>query len=182
MTFSFGSGLIVGKFQPFHLGHCQLVKTALNTCKRVLILIWEPLERSQENPYTYDLCREMIEKVFPMEISQNRLFISSIPYSSEKSNKEICKYIIHTAAHLLGLPPDVIISAKQTNNNISWESENFTELIIPKYKNIRSKEVIRLMIEDKRGKWEQLMPMQLHPYYTHFRHRLMTVFNGLEIS
>lgn len=35
----YDTGLVVGRFQTFHIGHQRLIETALTLCDRVLILV-----------------------------------------------------------------------------------------------------------------------------------------------
>ncbi|EQM69530.1 AAA family ATPase [Pseudomonas tohonis] len=40
MGATFRTGLVVGKFSPLHLGHEQVIRTALGQCQRLLLLCW----------------------------------------------------------------------------------------------------------------------------------------------
>lgn len=40
MSATFRTGLVVGKFSPLHLGHEQVIRTALGQCQRLLLLCW----------------------------------------------------------------------------------------------------------------------------------------------
>lgn len=55
-------GLLIGRFQPFHLGHLHAIKYALETVDNLWIGIGSsnrPLE--EKNPFSIDERREMIE-------------------------------------------------------------------------------------------------------------------------
>ena len=57
-------GLILGRFQPFHLGHLALIKNIINDHLEPLICIGSSQKgRSKENPFTKSERRKMIESV-----------------------------------------------------------------------------------------------------------------------
>ena len=69
----------VGRFQPFHLGHKQVVDAALENSKCVVLLIGSAnVARSQRNPFTYEERVDMINGVYRHEIATNRLVIKPI--------------------------------------------------------------------------------------------------------
>lgn len=57
--------VFIGRFQPFHLGHCHVVDEALNVAGKVLILIGSSFEpRSLRNPWFFDERETMIRACF----------------------------------------------------------------------------------------------------------------------
>lgn len=61
-------GLLIGRFQPFHLGHLHAVRFALSRAEKVWLGIGSsnrPMETS--NPFTVDERREMIASSLPPE-------------------------------------------------------------------------------------------------------------------
>ncbi|WKT58468.1 nicotinamide-nucleotide adenylyltransferase [Candidatus Nitrosotenuis chungbukensis] len=55
-------GLLIGRFQPFHIGHLDAVKFALSNVDELLIGIGKPNKSNEKrNPFTADERREMIE-------------------------------------------------------------------------------------------------------------------------
>ena len=55
------NGLIVGRYQPFHLGHLAAVKEALGHCERLIIAIGSAqYSHTRENPFTAGERYEMI--------------------------------------------------------------------------------------------------------------------------
>lgn len=54
-------GVFIGAFQPFHIGHLEIVKTALKECDKLLVVVEDAnAERSVDLPFTYAERREMI--------------------------------------------------------------------------------------------------------------------------
>lgn len=57
------TGLIVGRFQPFHNGHLELVKTALKDCDELIIAICSAEQsHTKQNPWTAGERYEMIHR------------------------------------------------------------------------------------------------------------------------
>ena len=53
--------VFIGRFQPFHLGHKQVIKDALEQAQQVLILVGSAYQpRTIKNPFTYEERQQMI--------------------------------------------------------------------------------------------------------------------------
>ena len=77
MTFDYLA--FIGRFQPFHLGHKNVVDTALDQAKHVILLIGSPnVARSIRNPFTIEERIEMITAVYRYEVATGRLIIRAI--------------------------------------------------------------------------------------------------------
>lgn len=58
--------VFIGRFQPFHFGHAEVIKKALSLSKKVIVLAGSAnAARSLRNPFTLDERYTMIKKVFP---------------------------------------------------------------------------------------------------------------------
>ncbi len=58
------TGVLIGRFQPFHDGHAACVRHILDSCGRALILVRSG-ERDSSNPFTYEERIEQIRAKFP---------------------------------------------------------------------------------------------------------------------
>ena len=74
---SFNNGLIVGRFEPLHIGHQHLINTALSNCDRVLIFITTNTKKDKNNPFSFSYRKYLINKVFKNEINAGRIVISN---------------------------------------------------------------------------------------------------------
>lgn len=79
--------IVIGRFQPFHLGHESLVRKAYETSDNVLIIIGSAHQaRTPKNPFTYQEREDMVYKaVAPMVANSNRnlYFASARDYMYE---------------------------------------------------------------------------------------------------
>lgn len=59
-------GVVIGRFQPFHCSHENLIRYALNSHDKVLVIIGSSFRsRSFRNPFTYEERKRMIGAIFP---------------------------------------------------------------------------------------------------------------------
>ncbi|MDI6826737.1 MAG: nicotinamide-nucleotide adenylyltransferase [Candidatus Aenigmarchaeota archaeon] len=73
--------LFVGRFQPMHLGHLEAIEWILERYRKVFIVIGSSQEsRTEENPFTFEERKEMIEKTLKgVGIRDDRYDIVGIP-------------------------------------------------------------------------------------------------------
>lgn len=73
------NGLLVGRFQPFHLGHIEAIRFALVRSESLWLCIGSSnLEREAKNPFSVGERQEMIESSLPDDILE-RVQIYAIP-------------------------------------------------------------------------------------------------------
>jgi nicotinamide-nucleotide adenylyltransferase len=77
----FEEGLIIGRFQPFHIGHLFLIKTALSLVTHLKIGIGSSqFSNTADNPYSFDLRSLFIEKSLGRSgVFRSRYSIHAIP-------------------------------------------------------------------------------------------------------
>jgi len=64
--------VVIGRFQPFHNGHVELIKKAFEVAPHVLILVGSAhVPRDSRNPFTFAERFRMIEETFPTQIVCN---------------------------------------------------------------------------------------------------------------
>ena len=73
--------VLIGRFQPFHLGHLQIVKSGLETADRMLILIGSSnIARTTRNPFTYAERKTIIRKaLLEAGIFSDRVTVQALP-------------------------------------------------------------------------------------------------------
>lgn len=60
-------GLIVGRFQPFHKGHLELIRYALTLSENLSVAIGSVNKHDQDNPLNFDQRLYMVNKVVKRE-------------------------------------------------------------------------------------------------------------------
>lgn len=88
-------GVIIGRFQPFHLGHAWLLKEALKRFEKIIILVGSSNIKDKDNPWNLKLRIEMIEKFLISERIEKRVIkidsIEDVPDDSEWLNRALKK-------------------------------------------------------------------------------------------
>lgn len=100
----FNTGLIIGKFYPFHLGHQYLIKTALQQVKKLTIII------CQTNRYLIPVETRVswIKEIFPDIEIRIICHESRLDSTSTDISKEWAKKVFN----FLGFSPDVVFSSE----------------------------------------------------------------------
>lgn len=87
--------VFIGRFEPFHIGHAEVVTKALELAERVIILVGSSNQpRTIKNPWTFFDRKEMIKSVFPKECADgsydaHRPRISILPLRDFRSDNNI---------------------------------------------------------------------------------------------
>ena len=154
--------VFIGRFQPLHLGHQEVITRARKLAKNVLVLVGSAgVARSVRNPFTFEERRQMIQTVFPdvivdrihdhtyndaawiLEVQQAVNNMSALWYGNEKPKIGLIGCAKDHTSYYLKLFPD-------------WDSEA-VQFVNP----LNATAFRQEMFEGKLGeRWEQI---NLHP-------------------
>ena len=142
-------GLILGRFQPFHLGHLALIKKIINDKLSPLICIGSAQKnRTKENPFTKNERKTMIQSA--LESLDCNYEIYEIP--------DINNYDLYVS-HLENLVPsfDIVYTGNSLVNRLFTEAGH--KVVTPKMVNreVWEGSSIRLAILEG-GSWEKNVP------------------------
>jgi len=83
--------IVIGRFQPFHSAHQDLIQYSLTLAERVIVILGSARSASDvKNPFTPSMREEMIRACFPDE--QNRLAFRAVrdyPYNDHIWTTEV---------------------------------------------------------------------------------------------
>jgi len=150
-------GLFIGRFQPFHVGHLNLIKTALKEVDELVIGIAHS-EDKKDNPYSVKQRIEMIDLVLPANnISKYTLYpIPDYP-DDNKWLREI---------ETLVPKFDVIYMSDKNTFGEKWIEKCFKEKYIikkiPALKNVDST-IIREKMNNNE-EWKNFVPKAVYDY------------------
>ncbi len=94
--------IFIGRFQPFHTGHEQVIKTALSLSSKVIVLVGSAYQpRSVRNPWNFHERESFIKANFSKEDNQKILTFPLLDYTYNeslwiKSIQQIISAIVHT--------------------------------------------------------------------------------------
>ncbi len=78
MSKEFNYLVFIGRFQPFHNGHKNIIDAALEKADNVIVLVGSSnVARSHRNPFSFNERKEMIEMAYPEEIRDRLLVLPS---------------------------------------------------------------------------------------------------------
>ncbi len=89
MNKKYNYGIVIGRFQPFHLAHQSLIQHATQLCEKVIVVLGSARSASDvKNPFTPEMREEIIRACFPKE---NLTFcaVRDYPYNDHVWTTEI---------------------------------------------------------------------------------------------
>jgi len=140
-------GLVVGRFQPFHLGHIHLIKKSLQLCEKLIIGIGSSNVSDQNNIFTYEERKTMID-LFVLEERLKKRIIKIVPIPDVPDDNEWFRIVCERAGKV-----DVFFG------NNEWVNDIFKSSGIPTHTisyldraNLNGKKIRELMKNNK--KWD----------------------------
>lgn len=129
----FKLGFIVGRFQLLHKGHEQLIDLGLELCEKFVVLVGSSNEsRTENNPFTFEERKEMIQKVYGDKVEVYPIINIGIGYVPEWGN-----YLLNTIKFYCGEYPDFVINGSEDGRS-NWLSneqrQHITELTVSRDK------------------------------------------------
>ena len=129
---NFNLGLVVGRFEPIHLGHEKIINISLKSCDKTALLVTYNNADSIKNPYSIEYILHLINKIYPEEIQNNKLevipFKNDIPFDSKYGEK-----IISTVNNVCLQRPDFIVYGSDKNISKCFNNDtrkNLFEVVV----------------------------------------------------
>ncbi len=110
------TALVVGRFQPFHLGHRYLLEYALQGAQELIIAIGSSNKHNQDNPLTYEHRREMLLQVMTHEGWQGKVQ-KIIPLPDYPDDQEWVRQLQLQAGHF-----DYVVGNNEWTNQVLKEA------------------------------------------------------------
>lgn len=148
-------GLFIGRFQPFHNGHMEVVKRALKEAKHLIIVVAVPLRKTKKDPFSAEERKEMIEKALHAEgISKFSLHIvPDIPSDEE--------YVSHVRQHVPNF--NVVYVGENRLNERLFKEAGFNVVASERYFGISSTKVRDNMLRNS-SEWKRMVPKEIVEY------------------
>ncbi len=129
MNNKFKLGFMVGRMQPIHKGHEQLIDLGLSLCDRFVILLGNAeTSRTKNNPFTFEERKTLIKEIYGDKVEIYPIINIGIGYVPEWGN-----YLMNTIKYYCGEYPDFVINGTEVDRN-DWIDknvyDNLTELTI----------------------------------------------------
>lgn len=175
---AYDAGLLVGRFQTFHIGHQRLVDTGLMLCDRLLILVGSAQECGTErNPLNVQTRIEMIKTVYQTD----RVMIYALSDLSNENDirPEWGRYLLDHVDRYIYKPPELMIYGNDESRSRWFDTEDIkdtSEFIVNRGALPISATMLReMMVRNNRKAWMKWVDPKLHKMYDRLRNELMTV-------
>ncbi len=161
-------GFLVGRFQPLHSGHEDMINRAIELCNRVGVLIGSSNESgTSKNPFTYETREEMLKTVFGDSIC-----VCSLPDIGVGNNSTWGDYVLKNVVDRFGEMPELLVSGKEARR-VSWfdsvEGASIAELYIPKTIDISASQMREHFINNDVESWKKYTNPKLWNMYEKLR-------------
>ncbi len=150
--YTYQRGLLIGRFQPFHKGHLYLLHHVKKKVKKLVIGVGSANVFDEDNPFSYEERKQMVEKVITEERLKN--FIDSILPLNDYYDDE--RWFLDIR-RVTGGRFDIIIGNNEWTNGI-FEKQGYKILRAGFFKRyIYEGEKIRSLIRQKK-QWSDRVP------------------------
>ncbi len=161
-------GIIVGRFQNFHKGHEDVFNKAIELCDEVGVFIGSSQESgTSKNPFSYELRKAMLQKVFLHSIS-----IHPLPDIGVGNNSKWGDYVLQNVVKHFGTTPDLLISGKE-ERRLDWFDSvsglSVAELYVPKTIDVSATVMRENLINDDLQEWKKYTNEKLWDDYDTLR-------------
>lgn len=162
----FKFGIVVGRFQPLHLGHCEIIDKALELCEIVSVYIGSSQEsRTTKNPLTYIERENLLREVYGYKIH-----VKQLPDAGLGNTAEWGKYLMKLIQYdfcLLNKTPDILISGEE-ERRFEWKLPLY-QLYVPKTIDVSATKIRASLLEDDRETFEKYTHNKLHKEFDYLK-------------
>lgn len=148
-------GLYIGRFQPFHNGHLEIIKKAMKEVEKLIIVVAVPLRNTAKDPFSAEERKKMIETALHGEGIKNFVVrvVNDIPSDEE--------YVGHVRQHV---PPfNVVYVGESEINRKLFSKAGFKVVSSERYFGISSTKIRESMAKGD-NEWKKMMPKAMAEY------------------
>lgn len=173
------NGLVIGRFDPIHLGHYKLIYESIKRAEKTLVLVGSAQESGTlRNPLDLNMRISLIKQSFH-SIPPQALLVQGINDLKNELNNDFSwgEYVKNEVIRHLGVFADLIVYGndpqKRTWFNPSDIPETY-ELFVPRNE-ISGTFVRGLMVIDNKDEWRKVTIPYIHSRYDEIRSQIMSV-------
>ncbi|MBR2715080.1 MAG: adenylyltransferase/cytidyltransferase family protein [Ruminococcus sp.] len=175
----FRLGIVIGRFQTFHLGHEEIINKAVALCDEVGVFIGSSQEHgTAKNPFTYEKRESILRKVF-----DDKVKIFPLPDIGVGNNSKWGEYVLENVVERFSKTPDLLVSGKE-QRRIDWfdsvSSLVVAELYIPKTIDISATKMREHLVCDDFCEWKKYTNEKLWGEYETFKSTILSCKDNLE--
>ena len=173
------NGLVIGRFDPVHIGHNKLINESLKRCERTLVLVGSAQESGTlRNPLPLSMRIRLIRQSHP-GIPEQALLIKGINDLKNELNNDFSwgDFVKSEVIRHLGVFTDLIIYGNDPVKRTWFDPEEIPktyELFVPRDKT--SGTYVRgLIVINNEKEWKKVSAPYIHNMYVEIRSMIMSV-------
>lgn len=173
----FDLGLVVGRFNSFHLGHCSLVDLGLSMCDRVIVIVGSSQESGTlSNPFSVETRMECIKAIYG-----DRVIIGTIADEPELNLIQWGQHLLNKAKLRMLKYPEVMIFGNDADDNKTlWFDadtvQNMSLLMVNRQTiPISGTKMREFLVKGDVEQWFKYSHPRLHKFYGRLRDELLSV-------
>lgn len=173
----YDSGIIIGRFQHFHVGHESLVETCLGLCDRVILFIGSSQEQGTErNPFNINTRVDVIREIYGDAIKTIALPDLT---NEDDITHEWGRYVLDNVDRVLYKVPEIMVYGDDESRT-DWfsrqDSRGTIKVVVPRSNiDISATQVRKIMVLDDRREWMKVTNPKIHKLYEPLRSELMSI-------
>lgn len=171
-------GLVVGRFQHFHIGHKSLVENAYKLCDRVLILVGSSQEfGTLRNPYPTSTRIDVIREIYGRD--NDNLIVKELPDLTNENDitPDWGKYVLKNVRTHIRKAPSLMVYGNDEFRSKWFAPEDImdtAELVIPRSRIPISATLLReSLLKDDFEYWARFVDEKTHKMYDRLRRELL---------
>ena len=172
-------GLVVGRFQHFHIGHRSLVENAFKLCDRVLILVGSAQESGTlRNRYLPSTRIDVIREIYGHANSVRQVKELNDLTNENDITPDWGKYVLKNVKTHIRKEPSLMVYGNDEFRS-RWfapeDIENTAELVIPRSRIPISATMLRdALVRDDFEYWSRFVDDKTHKMYDRLRAELLS--------
>lgn len=171
-------GLVVGRFQHFHIGHKSLVETAYKLCDRVLILVGSAQESGTlRNPYLPSTRIDVIREIYGRDNDILQVKELNDLTNENDITADWGRYVLKNVKTHIRKAPSLMVYGNDEFRSKWFDPEDIkdtAEVVVPRSKIPISATLLReALVRDDFDYWAKFVDEKTHKMYDRLRSELL---------
>ena len=171
-------GLVVGRFQHFHIGHKSLVENAYKLCDRVLILVGSAQESGTlRNPYLPSTRIDVIREIYGRDNDTLQVKEQNDLTNENDITADWGRYVLKNVKTHIRKVPSLMVYGNDEFRSKWFDPEDIqdtAELVIPRSRiPISATKLREALVKDDFEYWSKFVDEKTHKMYDRLRSELL---------
>jgi len=183
----FKLGLIIGRFHHIHTSHEKMIRIALQSCRRVMLIVGSSqISGTERNPFNLHTRMKLIREVFEYEIEEGLLLLAHTDDMTHEDDH--CKawgdFLINKinmwrAHYGVNEEVDCFVYGNDEERSAWFKPEHIEKIshivLSRQSDNLSATSVRNLLVSNDRTAWKIYSPRPIHKMYPEIRAELMAI-------